>query len=254
MGKSSLQKHAATSSHQKRTKSISTKQPTLFESTKNFNLNSKVIEADIKYAILISEHNLSFQLMDHLSGCVSSICSDSQIAKKVKCSRKKVTAIIKNVVGTYYNDEICEILQKNKFSLIVDESTDISLNKTLCLVVRVASKELKICDFVFDLISVEKADATSLFKKITNCFEKGNIDFRKNLIGFAADAANVMMGRNHSVASLLNQEVENLFILKCVCHLFHLCASYACGKLPNSVGYLARDVYNYLKSSKGLNP
>lgn len=37
--------------------------------------------------------------------------------------------------------------------------------------------------------------------------------------------------------------------MKCVCHSAHLCASYACGKLPRSVEELLRDVYNYFAHS-----
>jgi hypothetical protein len=37
--------------------------------------------------------------------------------------------------------------------------------------------------------------------------------------------------------------------MKCICHSFHLCASYACQKLPRYIEDLTRDIYNYFGSS-----
>ncbi|XP_023221188.1 uncharacterized protein LOC111622947, partial [Centruroides sculpturatus] len=70
-----------------------------------------------------------------------------------------------------------------------------------------------------------------------------------NLIGFASDGANVMMGSHHSLMTLLKNDIPNLYIIKCICHSFHLCASYACHKLPRYVEDLCRDIYNYFNSS-----
>ncbi|CAN7975462.1 unnamed protein product, partial [Ixodes persulcatus] len=70
------------------------------------------------------------------------------------------------------------------------------------------------------------------------------------MIGFAADGANVMMGAHYSVASLLQADIPGIFIMKCVCHSFHLCALYACKTLARGVEDLARDVYNYFLSLK----
>nr|CAI5821041.1 unnamed protein product [Callosobruchus analis]CAI5827271.1 unnamed protein product [Callosobruchus analis] len=37
--------------------------------------------------------------------------------------------------------------------------------------------------------------------------------------------------------------------MKCICHSFHLSASYACEKLPQEVEQLCRDIYNYFSNS-----
>lgn len=92
--------------------------------------------ADLHLAAFISEHNLSFNLLEHLPSLLSKVCPDSEIAKKIKCSRTKCSCIIKNVIGKKNEEEICEILKQNKFSLIIDESTDRSCTKHLCLVCR----------------------------------------------------------------------------------------------------------------------
>lgn len=37
--------------------------------------------------------------------------------------------------------------------------------------------------------------------------------------------------------------------MKCICHSLHLCASEACKQLPRKTEDLARDIYNFMKSS-----
>lgn len=58
-----------------------------------------------------------------------------------------------------------------------------------------------------------------------------------------------MTGRYNSVMSRLKDEVPHVFLMKCICHSFHLCASNACTKLPRGVEDLARDIYNYFANS-----
>lgn len=54
----------------------------------------------------------------------------------MSCSRTKATALIKNVIAEQSMQDIVKILQENKFSLIIDESTDLGCIKHLALVAR----------------------------------------------------------------------------------------------------------------------
>lgn len=58
-----------------------------------------------------------------------------------------------------------------------------------------------------------------------------------------------MMGVNHSVSKLLKDDCPDLFIMKCICHSFHLVSSYACAELPSYSEDLVTDVYNYIQKS-----
>lgn len=68
------------------------------------------------------------------------------------------------------------------------------------------------------------------------------------MIAFAADGAHAMMGRNHSLKTLLTNDIPHLF-MKCVCHSLALCASHACASLPNSPKKLVRNIYTYMQYS-----
>lgn len=134
------------------------------------------------------------------------------------------------------------MLNKNKFSIIVDESTDKANKKLLSIIARVAIN-FKVRDYFLGLIEVPQADAVTLHKEISGFFEASNIDYKKNLIGIAADGAAVMTGRLNSVVTKLRDDVPNIFIFKCICHSFALCSSYACKKLPIEIEILTRDIY-----------
>jgi len=54
-------------------------------------------ETELKLCMFISEHNLSFRTLEHLSKLIQ-ICPDSKIVKEIKCSRTKNTYILKEHV------------------------------------------------------------------------------------------------------------------------------------------------------------
>lgn len=206
------------------------------------NIDQKAKEGTIRFAAFITEHNLSMRLMDHLPTLVKNVCTDSEIAKSIKCGRTKITNVIKNVTGEEAKFQLFELLKSTKFSLIADESTDRTCTKHMCLITRVVVN-YNVEDHFFALIPVQEATGAALYNLIEDFFIKNKIPFHENMIGFAADGANNMMGAHNSLASRLKEKCPNIFLLKCVCHSFHLCASYACEKLPSEVEQLAREVF-----------
>ena len=70
-----------------------------------------------------------------------------------------------------------------------------------------------------------------------------------NIVGYASDTTNVMFGQHHSVVSFLKERLSHLFVIKCLCHSAHLCASHACEKLPRSIETLIRDIYSHFSHS-----
>lgn len=200
-------------------------------------------------AAFVAEHNLAFTITDHLVKLMSAVCYDSKVGKGLTCGRTKANGIVRNVIGAENFKVVCDNLRGKKFSLIVDESTDLSSLKHLCLVVRYVNDDDRVQDHFFCLIKLSGADATTLYNEIVKKFTKFNIPYKSNMIGFASDGANVMMGAHHSLMVLLKNDVPSLYVMKCICHSFHLCASYACQKLPRFVEDLTRDIHNYFSSS-----
>ncbi|KAH9360391.1 hypothetical protein HPB48_008383 [Haemaphysalis longicornis] len=151
-------------------------------------------EAVVRMALFVTEHNLPFTVMEHLPKLVKRICPDSEIAKQIACSRMKTTAITKAVTGEEIKLQLWSQLRQNTFSVMIDESTDISSSKHLCVVAGVFDNE-KVSDAFFDLVRVEDACADGLYKALVSAFEKAAVPHKENLVRFAADGAAVMMGK-----------------------------------------------------------
>ena len=92
------------------------------------------------------------------------------------------------------------------------------------------------------------ATAESLFNALSHELESRHIPW-ENLVGYASDTANVMVGKRNSVLSRILQKQPKLFSLGCVCHLAALCASAALKKLPVSVDELLIDIFYHFKHS-----
>lgn len=109
-------------------------------------------------------------------------------------------------MGPYFKETLIEKLKSIKFSVMVDESTDISSEKAMCILVRYYYEEAgQILSRFLDLVNIyHKGDdrgATSenLFNLIMQTLEAYNIP-KENIIGFASDGCNTMMGANNSVS------------------------------------------------------
>ncbi|EEZ98954.1 hypothetical protein TcasGA2_TC004808 [Tribolium castaneum] len=187
--------------------------------------------------------------MEHIPSLLRSVCPDSAIVKDIKCSRTKATAITNECMAL----ESLECLQKhlqesgNTFSLIIDETTDVSVKKSLAIVIRYCFNNLP-RDRVFGIVKVEESNAESLFNIIIKLLKDNKIDL-KDMLGFAADNASVMMGHISGIKARFHELNPNIFVLGCTCHSLHLAASAACSKIPKDLEEFVRNLYNYFSNS-----
>lgn len=157
-------------------------------------MDRKVCDAELRMAAFLSEHDLSFNIMDHFSDLLPIMFPDSKIAAHFKCKRTKAKCIIINALGSYFHKNLVEKLKKPFFSVIIDETTDVSTCKQLAVTIRVYNKEAKkVQCSLFDLIELGSSNAETLYQAICRTFEKESIPL-SNIIGFAADTTNVMFG------------------------------------------------------------
>lgn len=212
--------------------------------------------AEIKIAGFLAEHHVSFNVLEHLPGLLKSAFPDSKIAENITLKRSKGSAVVRNVIGETENDYLARELTTSKFSILTDESTDISSTKSSCILVRYFDgQQNKVISAFWDLRqvyandgSVTSANAEHLYTGIITSLTEKSI-LLDNVIGFASDGCNVMMGEHNSVASRFRENFNGIFILKCVCHSLALCASEACRQLPRSAEDLARNIFNFFHAS-----
>ncbi|KAK0077509.1 hypothetical protein PV325_003892 [Microctonus aethiopoides] len=200
-GKRVLEKHAESAKHKSNVKGI-VRKPTITSMLPESATNSftdKNNSGKIKMTCFLATHNLPFSLADDLKDLVQSVIPDSKLASELTFGKTKAHAIVTNVTGKVAETQLTKILQQNKFSLIVDESTDRSSTKHLALIVRTAV-DVHVEDSFLCLIPVVDGMATSLHSACTRFFEEKNIPYKENMVG--TDGTNSMFGQHHSLSTL----------------------------------------------------
>ncbi|KAG7154707.1 hypothetical protein Hamer_G015069 [Homarus americanus] len=94
-----------------------------------------VAVATILFVCLIAELNLLFTTADHLVDLMKRMILDSVIAEDMNMKRTKCTEVVRTL-GWCATEDLLDKLRENKFSIIVDETTDISTMKASSVLVR----------------------------------------------------------------------------------------------------------------------
>lgn len=106
--------------------------------------SDKVIRAEIKLAAFFMEHNIAFYAADHLIPLLKDVCIDSKIVHDLSLARSKCAIIVKEVIAKREVEKLIEILQTRRFSILLDETTDISNLKVMCVLVQFLSSDKKL--------------------------------------------------------------------------------------------------------------
>ena len=199
---------------------------------------------ELKFAAHIACHS-SIATIDHLG----EIVNESLDSSGVSIHRTKCSALIKSVLAPTMREELLTDLRGSKYSLIVDESTDISCEKQLCVLVRYYSDNInRIVTTFLGLISLTSATADSVFKAIQD-FLTSNCLCIKDCIGLATDGCNVMCGQNNSVITRFKNINPEIIHIKCICHSLQLCSSYALKTLPRNIEFMISETYSWFAHS-----
>ncbi|KYN10134.1 hypothetical protein ALC57_17729 [Trachymyrmex cornetzi] len=179
------------------------------------------------------------------------ICVDPKVVQDAAMCRTKCSNVIKDILAKREIEKIVDNLQSSRFSILIDESTDISDTKLLCVLIRYVSPlNKKVITQLLELVSLDAKDcsARKLFEVFENLLEEKKIPI-KNIVGMACDNASVMIGRNNSFMQQLKLKVPRLVTLNCICHSSAIVASKACEKLPSSCENLIRSISTYISGS-----
>ena len=131
----------------------------------------------------------------------------------------------------------------------MDESTDVSVQKNLCILVRYFSISAKaIVTKFLRLFPVQGATGENIFNVIFQEITACGLLF-ENCIGYGSDGAYNMVGIRNSVWSRLQEVAPGCILFKCVCHSLALCIQHAIDKLPSCVGFLICEIPNWFRNS-----
>ncbi|KAH6932134.1 hypothetical protein HPB50_003037 [Hyalomma asiaticum] len=88
--------------------------------------------AEGRTALFIAEHS-SIMTADHLCQLYKKSFPDSEAARAYQMRRSKCASVIKNVLGPHFKADLAQDIGDSYYSLIIDESTDISVTKFLAI-------------------------------------------------------------------------------------------------------------------------
>jgi len=81
--------------------------------------------------------------------------------------RTKCAALVKKILGPHFKDELKREIEDTPFSLLIDESTDISVSKQLGVSIKYYSKsQNRIISTFLSVIEVNQSDALGLESEV----------------------------------------------------------------------------------------
>ena len=197
---------------------------------------------------------LFFSLCEDFISLSKKIFPDSEINSAIEINKNNCKRLC-TVLAEHVTLELV-IKLKNKFIIIIDETTGVSTHKAFAILVKYYDhEEFVIKTEMLDLINVYESEykcssGETLFSSILNCLRKHDIPM-ENLIGFAADGAANIIAYQADLKGFL----PGINIFKCVAHSIHLCSSKAVKTFPRSCEDLVRNVYNFflIKRKENMN-
>ncbi|KAL7289443.1 hypothetical protein TKK_0016639 [Trichogramma kaykai] len=178
------------------------------------------------------------------------------LIQEVQLSYTKAQKIVINVIGRAHQEEVKEKLQTTPFAISVDESTDTSAQKVLCVSIRYTdTEENRVKSLLWDMLPIfeagkeGKATADVLFNVTKQSFEEMKIPMT-NIHSASMDNCNTMIGHKHGFISKLRSELPHILCVPCPAHLISLCIKYAVDCIPFEIMQLIKNSYSLFKSGK----
>jgi hypothetical protein len=135
--RSSLIKHKISAKHKTNFQSAkATINITQFLKKKKSTESEQIAKSELLIAGFFSEHNIPFVHADHFVDVCKMAFPDSVIATKIAMKKTKVAYVIQDGIAYHEMLALDNICRKQTFSIIIDESTDISVTQILAIVVR----------------------------------------------------------------------------------------------------------------------
>jgi hypothetical protein len=154
--------------------------------------------AQAKIAMFIAVHS-TFKASDHLSKVCTSSFEDSEAAG-FKLHRTKCQNIVVHVIANHFQETLVVDIQNSfHFSLLLDESTDITVDKMLGFTIRYFSEpKNSIVSTFLGLNEVDSGKAEDIVNVLIIHLQKNKIDIKK-LKGIGSDNASTMVGSSSGV-------------------------------------------------------
>lgn len=172
-------------------------------------------------SLFIAAH-CSILSVDHLGLLCSKQFKTSEAALNLTLHRTKCTAIINSVLSPHFVTNLKESIRDNYYSILIDESTDISVNKFLGITIIYLDKKIgEVVSTYLSLVEIAACDAQTITDTIKQTLLNKGLPLSK-LVGIGTDNASLMVGVNNGVYKKLKEDIPSLILVPCVCHSLQL--------------------------------
>jgi hypothetical protein len=131
--------------------------------------------------------------------------------------QKEILSIFAMKVRTHIREEIGDA----KFSILVDETCDVSKREQMALVFRFVDSHGVLQERFFDLIHVKNTKAMTLKRELSNVLSRYAFDIQ-NLRGQGYDGASNMKGELNGLQALFLKECPYAYYVHCYAHRLQL--------------------------------
>lgn len=182
---------------------------------------------------------------DHLSEIIS-----EQFMPEFACKRTKCTAIITDILAPHFKSILKEDIGNNFFSLLIDESTDITTEKYIGFAIIYFSERHRKINYTFlGLVKVENGEAQTIYEAILNLLKEFGLKVDK-IRGIGTDNANTMVGEKSGVYALLKALNPNIVLCRCMNHSLQLAVCYAAGEnFWRTLDFIIENTYSWFSKS-----
>ena len=156
--------------------------------------------------------------------------------------KRRIKELSRNVL----QQTITAIRHCERFSLQLDETTDIGSDAQLMVFVRYFDKNNFVEQFLFCRPLAKNTTGEEIFKKVDFFFEKHQLEW-SNCVSVCADGAPAMMGSNKGFMSFVKRKNNNISVVHCLLHRENL----ATKEIQENLAIVFKEVVsvvNYIKS------
>ena len=176
------------------------------------------------------------------------MCGDA-VANKlamIPLSNNTIKRRIQEISADILRQTIAAVKQSGKFSLQLDESTDIGNDAQLMVFVRYRASEDYVEQFLFCRQLTKNTTGEEIFKKVDSFFKEHQLSW-SDCVSVCADGAPSMMGTKKGFMSFVKKENQDILVIHCLLHRENLAAK----EIQEDLAIVFKEVVsvvNYIKS------
>jgi len=190
-----LIQHSNSKKHKEASKALSTSR-SITPLVKVSSIKTSMAEGGL--ALFIAAH-CSILSCDHLGEFCVIQFPDSEAGKGIKMHRTKCTTVICNILSPHFENNLKKSIADQPYSILIDESTDISVLKFLGITIMYFDREIgKIMSTYLSLVEMEACDADAITEAVCKTIEEKYLNIKK-MVGLCSDNASVMVVINNGV-------------------------------------------------------